>query len=145
MVRPTWEDRDLPVLRAVVQHIEESGSEVVSPDVIEQLTGFDPETVQMALAALDGGQPPFFRKVHSQGSGEIYAIQGLMEKARRAVGLWPTAEEFADRLVAALDRAEAEAASDEQRGAIRRAREAIGRLGRDLLVEVAARIITGPQ
>jgi hypothetical protein len=57
MVVDTWNDRDLPVLRAVVE-LDERNGRPVTPEDVRFATGFDSHTVESALRALAGESCP---------------------------------------------------------------------------------------
>jgi hypothetical protein len=62
--------------------------------------------------------------------------------ARRSVGAWPTPESLAERLIAALDSAADDEQEPEKKSKLKQASRAIGGVGRDVLVEVVAKVIT---
>jgi hypothetical protein len=49
MTNDTWSTRDLPVLQAVVDTYEDSGTYLTRATAIERRTGLDHEAVQRAL------------------------------------------------------------------------------------------------
>jgi hypothetical protein len=106
-VEETWTARELPVLSATVQLLEESYMVTVSD--IAARTGLDDQAVARALEALD---PVFvdFRKTTTGGDPTFWYVLKVTPAARQAVGQWPTAE----ALVSALARELAAAAQDEQ-------------------------------
>ncbi|GIH25132.1 hypothetical protein Aph01nite_34420 [Acrocarpospora phusangensis] len=118
----TWEDRDLPVLTAVLEMAEKGRAPMDGYEIAEYL-GWDELTVQRSLVALAGERPPFFEftdttDFDSDGQ-EISGIHSPTGHARRAVGAWPTPESLAERLVAALEKAAADA-EPEQAGHLRK-------------------------
>jgi hypothetical protein len=141
MVKPTWEDRDLPVLRAVLEITEEAHRTDASAQAIEEQTGFDGETVQGGLRALALADPPFFAKVDRRFVAGVDRVWGPTERARRAVGLWPTPDDLADRVIAAFDEAADSAESEERRGAFRRLATMARETGRAVLVEAMAKAL----
>ncbi len=145
MVNPTWEDRDLPVLRAFVELWEESGGQVVTAQQLEHRTGFDQATTQSALAALIEEEPKLIGD-HSgaaeDGAGVLVLVRPTGE-ARRRLNLWPpTPDLLADRLIQALARAADNEPDEEKRGWLRRTAAYLGSAGRDLAIEVAASALT---
>lgn len=142
MVNPTWEERDLPVLRAIVELYEESGGNTIRASHIERRTGFDDRTTQKALHALKPADPPYVTKMHEMSGGEIVFVGAPTPEARRAVGLWPTPELMADRLVAALAQAAEQEPNEERRGLLRRTAEWLGSAGREVAVDVTAAVIS---
>lgn len=136
----TWTSRDLPVLRAIVEIYEETGS-AMGPDAVESATGFGPKVVQAALRALDSEQPPYISKLERVMTGDIIFIGAPTGHARRAVGAWPTAETIADRLITALDEAAEREPDPERKGWLRKTAGYLGNAGRDLAVEIGATAI----
>jgi hypothetical protein len=138
----TWEQRDLPVLDAIVRYFDEEDSAVI-PDVatFAEITGKDPSQVGRAVRALS---PRFIKTGPGLGGLTEVPIMGVTDEARQVVGQWPTPEAVADRIVIALlDAAERE--SDERkRSKLRVAAETLGSFGRDLLINVAANVATKP-
>jgi len=139
----TWETRDLPVLRAIIEASDE-GTWQIGVDEIMSRTCFDGETVQRALMALAGEQPPFF--TYTDGStmvgSFIVGVSNPTGHARRTVGTWPTAETWADRLIKALNEAADAEPDPERKGKLRRAAEAVGSLGGQVLGGVITAYVT---
>ncbi len=136
----TWTNRDLPVLRAIVETYEETGH-AMHPGPIEAATGLPGTEVQAALRALNLEDPPFVTKMQRYASGHVSLIGAPTGHARRAVGAWPTAESIADRLVSALDEAADREPDEERKGFLRKAAGYLGHAGRDLAVEIGATAI----
>ncbi|MFF4894619.1 hypothetical protein [Micromonospora chersina] len=138
MVNPTWEERDLPVLRAALSIIEESDHGQARIEEIQRQTGFDEKTVQRSLQALVDGV--FFTSVIETDWG-IHGVGRPTAPARQAVGLWPTPEGLADRLVQAMSAAADREPDEEKRGWLRRTADWLGTAGRDVAVDVTAAVI----
>lgn len=104
----TWELRDLPVLKAVVDLYEEKGR---GPRVtaIEARTGFDHDTVQRALRALY--TEPYFEEGSGAFGAGLIMVGKPTSAALRVAGQWPTPETQVERLIAAFQAA----ADDESR------------------------------
>jgi hypothetical protein len=107
----TWITRDLPVLRAIVLGYDNIGS---SPDVnkIAQTTGLEVEEVIRGVRALEYEDPPFLLNLQWGMSGTPWVTGTPTGHARRAIGVWPTAESLATLLVRGLEKA-AKAEPDE--------------------------------
>ncbi len=108
MTAETWTSRDLPVLRAVVDHYEETGESDIRPWDLQQRTGFDEETVQKALRALN--RQPYFENAMEIDTGDIWALGPPTADALRVVGQWPSPETLLTRLIDEFQRA----ASDDE-------------------------------
>jgi hypothetical protein len=139
MVTSTWEDRDLPVLSAIVELSETGDGGTILVDDLASATGLDEAVVQKALQALADEYPPFFD--YTDGSSmegrEILAVGSPTGHARRTVGAWPTPESLADRLVAALAQAADKEPDAEKRGWLKNAALYLASAGRDIAVDVA--------
>ncbi len=103
----TWAARELPVLAATVQLLEESYMVTVTD--IATRTGLEEQAVARALEALD---PVFvdFRKTTTGGDPTFWYVLKVTPAARQTVGQWPTA----DTLISALARELAAAAQGER-------------------------------
>lgn len=133
----TWFSRDLPVLDAAVRLKEEDPSRIPMSKDLADATGLPRDDVRRALGALRGS----YLEADWELSGD-YAVRGIRPEARRAVGQWPTPENVADRLLAALEQAAEETGDEEQQGRFQRAADSLKGLGRDVLPEVIANVIT---
>ncbi|MDZ5445742.1 hypothetical protein U2F26_23925 [Micromonospora sp. 4G57] len=142
MVNPTWEERDLPVLRAIVEMSDE-GAWIIEPDEIAERVGFDEAKVKSALFALAAEYPPFFsyKDLTTYGGRDIGFISQPTGHARRTVGTWPTPESLADRLVQAMSEAADKEPDEEKRGRLKTAASWFGNAGRDVLVDVTAAVV----
>ena len=96
----TWESRDLPVLKAVVDFYEESGRGPRA-NAIEKATGFDKETVQRALRVLY--REPYFEEATRSFGGEILLVGEPTGEALRVAGQWPSPEAQLQKLIAAFE------------------------------------------
>lgn len=134
----TWHPRDLIVLRAAVQHIDSTGEEADLHHLV-QSTGLDAEEVTRAVRALhatgvvtavilDGGWG---------GVAQVEGIRGLTQQAYERSGAWPGPDSVADRLLAILEDLAEHGSDPVEKAKARKALDAMGSLGRDLLVSVA--------
>lgn len=137
----TWERRDLPVLQIIVRVHDETGN---SPDPSEicAALGFDDETVQRALRALAQEEPPLITKFQKVLTGRILGVGAPTGHARRVAGAWPTPDNLADRIITALNQAADNEPDEAKKGKLRRAAEAVAGVGRDVLTDVTAQVIT---
>ncbi|WP_020387712.1 hypothetical protein [Kribbella catacumbae] len=76
------------------------------------------------------------------GEGHIMIVGAPTGHARRVVGAWPTPESLADRIIAALNDAADNEPDEAKKGKLRRAAEAVAGVGRDILTDVTAQVIT---
>lgn len=134
-----WAERDFPLLLAAARHLD-AGAHVIQ---ISTLTGeLDIElsdALRSARALL--GTYLTGKTVDSMAGPRDAIITDLTERGRRATGLWPSGES-ADALVEALRQAE-EATDDlEEKNNLRRAAGAVMGVGRDVMTDVIAAVIS---
>ncbi|CAN5223742.1 hypothetical protein BH11ACT6_BH11ACT6_05170 [soil metagenome] len=110
MTENTWDNRDLPVLRAAVDIYERTGR-TIRPRQIEQESGFDEDTVQRALRVLN--REPYFEKISTASGGVILLVGAPTADAFRVAGKWPTPEGQLERMIAALEAAANDDSRDE--------------------------------
>jgi hypothetical protein len=128
--------RDLPVLEATVALLEDTDlPEVV--DIAER-TGLPAEDVARALRAMNG---VYVDLRMTMGEVARWFVQGVTPEARRAVGQWPTGESLVARLVDGLQAAADREADPERKSRLRQAASLLGGTVRDIVVDVAARVI----
>lgn len=140
----TWHSRDLPFLRALVDQLELTPHTPVSAADIGIALSMDDNDVTRALRNLTRGEyvtpRPYPRRI-SDGPND--APLDVTEKALYAVGVWPSPETAADRLVAALAALADDGPDEPTRTRARIALEQVGSFGRDTLAAIAATVITG--
>jgi hypothetical protein len=98
------------VLENIVRVHDETGNSPDPSEICEAL-GFEDGDVQGALRALEHEQPSLITRFDKVLTNRIIGIGAPTGHARRAVGAWPTPDNLADRIIAALKEA-AEAESD---------------------------------
>jgi hypothetical protein len=124
-----------------VRLYDETGTAMRTP-AIGVAAGLSEENLQRALRALEHNDPPLVTKMTGSFGGGIILVGAPTGYARRVVGAWSTPESLADRIVAALNE-EADTEADEvKKGKLRRAAEAVAGVGRDILTDVTAQVIT---
>lgn len=141
-VETTWGTRDFRVLEAIVEITDRGDTNSVTAERIASHTGLDDTTVQAALRALGSEDPPFFKAQGSWGGG-ILRASNPTGHARRAVGEWPTAESLANQLIAKIESAAAAESDEGKRSKLSQLAGFFATGGRDLLVDIAAKAITG--
>lgn len=141
VVESTWETRDLRVLENIVNAYDETGSSPRPPSIATSI-GLPEEEVQRALRALRHNEPPFFTKMTGAMGGIILLIGEPTGHARRVVGAWPTPDALADRIIAALNDAADNEPDEEKKGKLRRGAEAVAGVGKGVLTDVMAQVIT---
>lgn len=139
MVNPTWEERDLLVLRAAVEYCEERDN-YAEPHHLRSRVDLTERDIRKALNALCAETPKLFQN-YWHGSGQVFRVERPTGEARRRLGLWPTPESLADRLVQAMALAAEREPDEEKRGKLKTAVSWLGTGGRDVLVDVTAAVI----
>jgi hypothetical protein len=138
----TWETRGLPVLDAIVRYYDEDDSaEIPDVETFAKITEMDAGQVDRAVRALS---PRFIKTEGTFGGLMNVSVVGITDEAREKVGQWPTADAFADQIVAALLEAAEDEPDERKRTKLRAAAETLGSFGRDLLISVAANVATKP-
>jgi hypothetical protein len=125
----TWLSRDLPVLDAVVELLEDQP--MAQPAAIAERTGFEAAEVIRALQALDG------EYVHLNLDLGGRSAVAVTAKARQAVGQWPSGESLIQQLVDGLASAAEKEADPERKGRLHQAASLLGGAVRDIAVGVA--------
>lgn len=139
MLADTWQERDFPVLCAIVQLSDEGLRDMDAPQVAAR-AGLDIETTLIALFALAAERPPLFRYEDDSDfeTRSMCLIREPSGDARRIVGTWPSPQTLADRLTEAMAEAAEHEQDDETRSRLRRLATWLGSAGRDILVDVTA-------
>lgn len=89
-VRDTWQERDLPVLTAVVKLLEAPGAFMVTVSEVAAETGIDKNQVDRALEALKSSYYiSKYQRTLSAGDPSNWYVTGVTSAARRRVGQWP--------------------------------------------------------
>lgn len=93
MVTRTWEEREQRLLEAIAT-AEEEGREARA-DELDSPTGLSPQQVQQGLRALyDAG---YVDGIDVTAQGDTFDLLNirLLERGRRAVGQWPSEDQYA--------------------------------------------------
>jgi hypothetical protein len=148
MTSDTWTNRDLPVLRAIVDLWEEQDEDEggIEPWEIARRTGLDKETVRKALRTLN--LQPYFEDAQVVGSGDIWMVGAPTADALRIVGQWPSPEVLLNRLIAELQQAaERDDLPEEERSKLKRTaiflRTSAWQIALNALGSASGTIITG--
>jgi hypothetical protein len=135
----TWESRDLPVLRAIVD-LSDEGTWVVQPEAIAARTALAIETVKIALWALAKEHPPFFEysdlTTYGADLPEIGVIRDPTGHARRTVGTWPSPEDRVTQMIAALQAAAEREPDPKKKSFLRKTVEYLSSLPRDVALAI---------
>jgi hypothetical protein len=137
-VHDTWAARDLPVLDATIELLEQSFMVTVTD--IAARTNLTPSVVAAALEALD---PVYvdFRKTTTGGDPRYWYVFKVTPEARRAVGQWPTAESLASRLAEELAAGARDEPDAQRQGLLVYAARLVGETLRDATVRAAGRVL----
>jgi hypothetical protein len=131
LMNETWVSRDLPVLDAVVELLEDE--DLVQPEAVAERTGLDLREVLRALHALDRT----YVRLHRDMSGGF--VDSVTPEARRAVGQWPSGESLIRQIADGLAAAAEEETDPEQKSRLRQAAALLGGAVRDIAIGVAER------
>jgi len=138
-MEPTWHDKDKPVLAAAVQYFEEHDYQLLpEADDLAAIVGLEAIDVGKALIRLDG---EYLRVGRTMGGLEKAFIQEIYPSARRAVGQWPTSEDFVNRILAGFQAAAESEADTSHRSKLKDTAEFLGSDGKDLLIDLVASVM----
>lgn len=135
----TWYTRELPVLTAALQFLEEHDYGLL-PEATDlaPIVGLDVMAVAKALKAMDG---EFIRTTTTFEGMPGTTVHEVYPAGRRAAGQWPTPELVAQRLIAGLEAAAAEEANPEKKSKLKQTALFLGSSGKDLLINLVASVI----
>ncbi|TFV49535.1 hypothetical protein [Blastococcus sp. TF02A-35] len=145
MTRPeplpdTWYSRDLLVLREVARAFGDDPT-TTRVDVRAVATALDMDEAAVAAIGetlIDAG--------FAEGRGTDWGLaffSKVTAAGRREVGQWPSPDTAADRLMAALEAAVANAPTEEAKSRAKRILEGFRSASRDFIVDVASGVVTG--
>lgn len=138
-----WTSRELPVLRALVDYLDDPDHRSIEPAQIADLAGLPQDDVHRALRALAEASPPYIEGVPVAELTYPIAVTGVTERARRAVGQWPNEEALAETLVRELRAAAAREPDEVHKGKLHRAADALSDIGVKVVGEVLAKLAAG--
>lgn len=136
-----WNNRDLPVLRVIVELADEQPGEWVYVwDVAPQL-GWDRNDVRVQQAGRRFESAGWCETTHR--GPKIDGFRNPSSDALRAVEEWPTPETALDRIVGALEQLAREATDDDTRTRARKILDGLQGAGKRIGLGVATAAITG--
>lgn len=140
MLDDTWQTRDFPVLLEVARQADRQPRRFRLPvGQVAEAIGLNKEDVRTAAHWLaEAGLVQVDRRGDS-----VAAFEGISVEARTRVGLWPTPEVAADRLIAALRQSVEKAATPEEKTKRQKILASVLEGGRDFIVSLAAGVLTG--
>lgn len=137
----TWETYDIPVMDAAIRYAEDHGAPPgANGDHIASVTGLSLEDVARTLSRLDG---EYLEVRKSLGAGAArWRADRIHPAARRAVGQWPADDGWGQRLATALEQAADAEPDPVKKGKLKKAAEAVGSLGGQVVAGVVTTYIT---
>jgi hypothetical protein len=140
-MQETWSTRDLPVLAAVVEYLDDKvGMDFPDGNDIAELLDMDVEDVGRALRTLDG---EYVEVQLADGGPGSWSVASVTSSARRVVGQWPTAERAVDQLIGELEKSAAEEQDPTRKDRLHAAAATIRDLARDVATDVMAKVLVG--
>ena len=120
MMVPSWEDRDLRVLRAVVEYCEANNGfadvyALRGQSGIEDLTERD---LRKSFEALRHEEPKLFGNFLGSITGEVSQLSRPTGEARRRLGLWPKPEDRLEQIVTLLEELAAKTSVPDEKEAL---------------------------
>lgn len=136
-----WRSRDLPILLEAARHADR-GDEPDLP-AMAAVAGCEPRDVERSLVALEDAG--YLRTVRGPdtltGPGTIWELE-ILERGRRATGLWPNGDDAVAQLLDALRQAEDLVDDPEEKTALRKAGGQLATVSRNVVAEVIAAVVT---
>lgn len=133
-----WYSRDLLVLREIARAFADDPSAQVRVELLAEAMQLDLVTTSAVTGTLrDAG---FISGKEVQQLPGLAVVTDLTPAGRREVGLWPSPDTAADRLMAALDLA-IDRAQGEQRTWLQKFRAGARGVSRDVLVDLIAAVL----
>jgi hypothetical protein len=100
----TWATREVPILQAVLRRVDGGEMNPTLEDIRSEV-GLDVGQMQVALDALEHADPPYLELMTAGGSTPDYisgSVLRVLERTRRELGAWPSAEGLLAKLTEAL-------------------------------------------
>jgi hypothetical protein len=134
-----WASRDFPVLIEAARRLDDGQRITEAEEIAADL---DVE-VDQVYAALDALVPLYLsgESVDTLAGRGAYLVNGITERGRRAVGLWPREEAAADALIELLEQAADHVDDEDDAGALRRAGRLLKTVPAAVLAEVTGALI----
>jgi hypothetical protein len=143
-VSDTWHAIDLPVLRAIVLvEAETDPGRPISETAVLERSGLNvdrDEWVRSLRRLVSGDYIGAKITITRQKWKYLVQIWGATGEARRVTGQWPTGDDAYFALLETLDEAIEEAPA-EDKGRLKKLREAAAATGKDVVAEVLSRVI----
>jgi hypothetical protein len=136
----TWTTRELPVLRALVEMLEDPARWMVRIDELPGATGLSMTEVQQTLRALSTARPAYITAGGAEQDTWPSIVSEVSERARRAVGQWPASDNAADVLIAALERAADSEPDEERKSGLRKTAGFLASTGKEVLIRVMTQV-----
>lgn len=141
-VETTWTERELPVLQAIVAAFDDPDRHAIRLDELVRLCGLPKRDVQLALRDLSQASPPFIEaSAKSWGTTYPVLITGATERARRAVGQWPSPGNMLSQLVEGLNIAAEQEDDQAQKKRLREVAAILGGTAKGVATEIIAKLI----
>ncbi|WP_460967359.1 hypothetical protein [Pedococcus soli] len=132
-----WASRDFPVLREAVRMKDADPRIVITQAQLQEATGLDEDMVSRSIVALSrAGLVELLGRMSGYGH-----VSNVSPAAYQLVGLWPDASDATDRVLWEIER-RIETATPEERTKLQKLRDGVVGVGRDLMTDVMASVIT---
>ncbi|GAA2146471.1 hypothetical protein GCM10009844_22570 [Nocardioides koreensis] len=141
MLPDRWRSRDLLVLLEAARQAD--AGEDPDTAAMAGAAGIDRDAVDKVLVALENAGYVQTRRgaARAGGPGTLWEIE-ILERGRRATGLWPNGDTAVEQLLDALRQAEELADDPDDKSALRKAGGQLASVSRSVLAEVIAAVVT---
>lgn len=147
MIEPTrlpdrWHTREFPVLLAVARRLDDSNDVVDADDEeLQGELGVDQPTLARSFIALSHAQYIEVATTEMMSGDRFATAHELLERGRRAAGLWPDEDAAADALVQLLNQAADQTSDEDDASALRKAGRLLRSVPSAVIADVTAAFI----
>jgi hypothetical protein len=138
MVESTWQSREFPVLKAMVEAMEEHPDSEARLEELAQRSGLSFADVDRATRKLWLAIPPYFQGIAVEDDTIPIAVTSVSERALRETGQWPDPESFVRSLIEALQKAAETEADPDRKSRLTQAAETLKGIALQIAIGWAA-------
>jgi hypothetical protein len=141
MVESTWLSRELPVLNAIVEAMEEHPDSEARLEELAQRSGLPLPVVDLAVKKLWAARPRYFEGIAIEDETILVCVTSVTERALRETGQWPDPESLVRSLIETLSKAAEIEADPDQRSRLTQAAETLKGVALQIAIGWAAGVI----
>jgi hypothetical protein len=138
MVESTWQSREFPVLKAMVEALEEHLDSEARLEELAERSGLPLTDVDRATRKLWVARPRYFQGIAVEDETIPIAVTSVTERALRETGQWPDPESLVRSLIDALQKAAETEADPDQKSRLTQAAETLKGIALQMAIGWAA-------